>query len=452
MTALELALTLIAAAVATLASAHALLHKRRPQSAFGWIAVCYTLPFLGPLLYYAFGINRVELRAKRLRAGETLDAEAAAASGVRGLPPQLPGNRVEPLYNGEAAFPAMLDAIRAARRRVYFSSYIFNPSGIGAEFATELAAAAARGVAVRVLVDGVGELYSLPRAGTVLRRRGVPLARFLPPRLFPPALRVNLRNHRKILICDDTAAFFGGLNIDSRHMAGDERIAERIVDLHFRLQGPAVADLAAVFASDWRFAAGEELDLSAPVSPPDGSARCRTVRDGPDQPFDRVTSLLLAAVGGARRRVAIMTPYFLPPRELMGVLQSAALRGLNVAVLLPGKNNLPYVHWAVRKTLWELLEHGVRIYYQPPPFVHSKLLLVDDDCAIVGSGNLDPRSLRLNFELAVEIADRELVGRLGEHFAAARARSEPISLANVDGRRLPTRLLDGLAWLFSPYL
>ncbi len=450
MTAPELALVLIAAAVGAFASAHALLHKRRPQSAFGWIAVCFTLPFLGPLLYYAFGINRVETRAKQLRAREPLEAEAID-SDVRGAPPLLPGNLVEPLFNGEEAFPAMLDGIRRARRRVYLSSYIFNPNGVGIEFLTELAAAAARGVEVRVLVDGVGELYSLPHVGKVLRRRGVPFARFLPPRLIPPALRINLRNHRKILVCDDDAAFFGGLNIDSRHMAADTRIPDRIVDLHFRLQGPAVADLAAVFATDWRFAAHEELDLSEPPPGPRGPARCRTVQDGPDQPFDRVNSLLLAAVGRAHRRVAIMTPYFLPPRELMGTLQSAALRGLDVAVLLPGRNNLPYVHRAVRKTLWELLQHGVQIYYQPPPFVHSKLLLVDDACAIVGSGNIDPRSLRLNFELAVEIEDTELVRRLGAHFAAARARSDPVTLAAVDGRPLRMRLLDGLAWLFSPY-
>jgi cardiolipin synthase len=147
-----------------------------------------------------------------------------------------------------------------------------------------------------------------------------------------------------------------------------------------------------------------------------------------------------------------MTPYLIPPRTLMGALQAAALRGLDVAIVLPEQNNLPYVHWATRKLLWELLQRGVRVYYQPPPFVHSKLLLVDEDRAVVGSWNIDPRSLRLNFELALEVRDAGLVARLGSHFEQVRTRSKEVTLQEVDSRRLPERLRDGAAWLFSPYL
>lgn len=467
MAALDLPLLLLGLAIGAFAAGHALLNKRRPQSAFGWIAVCFTLPYLGPLLYYAFGINRVRTRAQQLRARNPRKTrEQASDSTLRtGLEARSraasTGNAVEALHDGEQAFPAMLEAIGHARERVYLSSYIFSGEGVGADFIAALAEADARGAEVRVLVDGVGELYSWPRVGTLLRRRGIRCARFLPPRLVPPALRINLRNHRKILICDEAAAFVGGLNIHDRHLAGRSE-PHRIVDLHFRIRGPALRELAAVFARDWQFAAGETLAAlpggdavqhgAAAVPPRPGSARCRVVPDGPDEPLAPATSLLLAAVGRARRRVGIMTPYFLPPRELMGTLQSAAARGLDVSVLLPAENNLPYVHRATRKMLWELLEHGVRIYYQPPPFVHTKLLLVDEECAIVGSGNIDPRSLRLNFELAVEIFDAGLLEHLDRHFAAARGKSAPVSLADVDARSLPTRLLDGVAWLFSPYL
>src|SRR5690606_15421050 len=151
-------------------------------------------------------------------------------------------------------------------------------------------------------------------------------------------------------------------------------------------------------------------------------------------------------VGMAERRIAIMTPYFIPPRRLMGTLQSAALRGLDVAIVLPAINNLPYVHWATNKLLWELLQHGIRVYYQPGPFVHSKLLLVDDSCALTGSWNIDPRSLRLNFELAVEIRDEHVVGELAVHFESARARSTEVTLEQMDSRSLPVRLRDGAAW------
>ena len=147
-----------------------------------------------------------------------------------------------------------------------------------------------------------------------------------------------------------------------------------------------------------------------------------------------------------------MTPYFLPPREVMAPLLAVALEGVDVAVILPAKNNLPYVHRATRHMLWELLERGVRIYYQPGPFVHSKLFYVDDAYAQIGSANLDPRSLRLNFEMNVEVYDTAFVDELAAHFEAVRARSTPITVEQVDGRALRTKLVDGTAWLFSPYL
>jgi cardiolipin synthase len=147
-----------------------------------------------------------------------------------------------------------------------------------------------------------------------------------------------------------------------------------------------------------------------------------------------------------------MTPYFLPPRELLGTLKAAALRGVDVAVILPALNNLPYIHRATRHMLWEPLQHRVQIYYQPPPFVHSKLMVVDEHYALIGSANMDARSLRLNFELDVEVYDRNFTEELCRYFQGVRTRSRPVTLQDVDGRPLPTRVLDGLAWLFSPYL
>jgi cardiolipin synthase len=150
--------------------------------------------------------------------------------------------------------------------------------------------------------------------------------------------------------------------------------------------------------------------------------------------------------------VIIVTPYFLPSREMIGALQTAALRGVEVHVILPERNNLPFVHWATRNMLWELLQWGIRVFYQPPPFVHSKLFLVDGLYAQVGSANLDPRSLRLNFELALEVFDREWVRRVSGFAEACRRRSREVTLEEMDGRPLPLKLRDSLAWLFSPYL
>jgi cardiolipin synthase A/B len=455
---------ILAGLLGILASIHALLYKRRPRAAFGWIAVCLTFPLAGAALYYWFGINRARRRARLLRDDEHVEFAAEYASAppephralarlgetVSGQP-LLVGHDVEVLHCGEAAYPAMLAAIEGAAHRVYLVTYIFDTDETGRRFADALGRAVERGVDVRVLLDGFGELYTLPRARRMLRKRGINVRRFLPPRLLPPSLMVNLRNHRKILLIDDDLAFSGGMNISDRHLVGKEGNAHRVVDVHFAIRGPVTLSLLSIFLSDWYFAGGRE-----PARPGravcGGSGLCRAIADGPDEEIDRLLILIVGAIGLARHRVAIMTPYFVPPRELIGALQAAALRGVDVSILLPGRNNLFFMHRATRHLLWELLQRGVRVYYQPAPFVHSKFLLVDDDYAQVGSANLDPRSLRLNFELTLEIYDAALVARLDEHYAAAMAGSEEVHLADVDGRRMPTRMLDGLAWLFSPYL
>ncbi len=457
-------------------AAHALLNKREPRAALAWIAVCLISPLLGPLLYFFFGINRVHIQGHRLggslplllrtgfaRAARQVEPAAppsstpAAYQPFAGLSdrithrPLLPGHLVEPLENGEEAFPAMLEAIRAARRTLYLSTYILETNRTGRTFIAALRDAVERGVDVRVLIDGVGEWYSWPRAGVLLKHAGVPVARFLPPKLLPPSFLVNLRNHTKILVADGLVGFTGGMNIGDRYLAGNLDNPSRVEDIHFRVTGPVVAQMEQVFLADWSFCADGAAPPESRPSPA-GEAYCRAVVDGPTGDLDRLTMILTGAVASARQRVFIMTPYFLPPRELIGALQAAALRGIDVQVVLPSKNNLPYVKWASDNMLWELLQNGIRVFYQPPPFVHTKLFLVDDFYALIGSANLDPRSLRLNFEMVLEVFDPVLNSRLSARFGEAVARSRETSLAEMDRRSLPVRIRDSLCWLFTPYL
>jgi cardiolipin synthase A/B len=462
-----LAVTLgaVAGLLGLLASGHALLNKRRPRSAFGWIAVCLMFPLAGAILYYLFGVNRSRRRAQKLRDESLLAAphsvhaaftdDGAAALGRLGEAlsgePLLGGNAVTLLRCGEEAYPAMLSAIDDARERVLLSTYIFDSDDTGRAFADALQRAVERGVEVQVLLDGFGELYTFPRARRMLHKRGITVRRFLPPRLLPPSLMINLRNHRKILLVDNDVAFTGGMNISDRHCVEREGRGHRVVDVHFALRGPVVASLQATFNGDWVFAGGA-LQADVPVIAPAGRSQCRAIADGPDEELDRLLLLMVGTIGLARRRVGIMTPYFIPPRELLGALQTAALRGVDVSILLPEHNNLFFMHRATRHLLWELLQRDVRVYLQPGPFVHSKLLLVDDDYAQMGSANLDPRSLRLNFELNVEIIDADFAAELSEHYAAARSQAREITLEDVDRRSVGTRLVDGMAWLFSPYL
>jgi cardiolipin synthase len=459
----ETLLTLIGTAVGAVAAGHALLYKRRPQSAFGWIAVSLLLPFGGALLYWLFGINRVRTRARKLRSPSTavapdvvarppegLEALAQLGFAVSGMS-LVAGNRIDALHNGEQAYPAMLEAIEGASSSIYLSTYIFDDDTVGQRFATSLQAAAARGVEVRVLLDGIGELYSVPPIDRALRNLGVRYALFLPPRLWPPSLHLNLRNHRKLLVVDGRTAFVGGMNIGERHLvAAGHRNA--VVDIHFHCHGPLVTQIQSVFLQDWQFVTGESIPARTCDAAQTGNALCRAIADGPAENVDRLTQLLIGAIGGARKRILLMTPYFLPPREIVGTLQAAALRGVDVSVILPARNNLPYVHRATRHMLWELLQHRIDICYQPAPFVHSKLLVIDEQYSLVGSANMDARSLRLNFELVIEVYDRAFAQTLSAHFESVRRLSAPTPLADVDRRPLPTRLLDGVAWLFSPYL
>jgi cardiolipin synthase len=460
--------TVIAAlglAMSAWAAAHAVLYKRKPQSAFAWIAIAFAVPFLGALLYYVFGINRVRTRAKRLQldrparpsgaspsAGAPAGYEPLATLGfaVTGMP-LVSGNSIEMLQDGGNVFPAMLAAIRTSQQRVFLSTYIFDSGTLGRQFADALGDAVTRGVDVRVAIDGVGALYSWPQALALLQSRNVRVARFLRPRIIPPQFSVNLRNHRKILAVDGQIAFTGGINIREHYLLEPQH-ARGLTDLHFRIAGPVAAQIEAVFLRDWRFMTGEHDAPSPARSEACGTAVCRAVADGPEEEMDRMSELFVAAIGKARKRVAIMTPYFLPPRELIASLTAAALQGVDVAVILPVKNNLPYVHRATRHMLWEVLQRGVNVYYQPAPFAHTKFFYVDDHYAQIGSANLDTRSLRLNFEMNVEVYDDAFVASLSRHFEAVRARSQPLTLAYVDGRPLATKLVDGAAWLFSPYL
>lgn len=455
---------------------HALLTKRDARAAWGWIAVCWLFPLAGPALYYVFGVNRVRTRARRFaidRSGRHIGSahaadvrnarpeclpvprwleEVARTADVLTRRPLLGDNAVTPLHNGEQAYPRMLAAIEAARDSIWLGTYIFDNDAVGARFVAALAQAQARGVQVKVLIDDTGERYSWPRIGHRLKRAGISFARFNPLRLWPPALHLNLRNHRKLLLIDGCVGFTGGMNIGARHLADDPHNRRRTIDVHFELRGPIVGQMADVFAEDWNFAAREKISHGAPCAPEAGTATCRVITDGPNEDFEELSFVMQAAIAAARREILIMTPYFLPPAELIAALQGAALRGVRTVVLLPKRNNLPYVGWAAQHQLAQLLERGVRVRFQTGPFCHSKLFVVDGAYAMIGSANWDPRSLLLNFELNVEIYDNPLAQQLAAHFADAWQNAGELLLHDAQHPRFWQRLRNALFWLFSPYL
>ena len=444
---------------AGVASLHALLTKPDPRSALSWIAVCSLVPFGGAVLYALFGINRVRrpqrawepataTRASLPPFPATLAAQVRVGDALTRRPLES-GNALETLHDGEQAFPRMLEAIAGARQSVWLSTYIFQTDRVGRQFVDALAAAVRRGAEVRVLVDGIGEWYDWPHVVPVLRRAGVRAARFLPPRLLPPSLSLNCRDHRKILVVDGSVAYTGGMNLGGREVGGST--GRRMSDIHFRLRGPVVAQLGEVFAADWLFATGEAL--AAPASPwREGDCICRTVTGGPDEDVDNLLLIILSAVTSAERQVQIMTPYFIPPVELVAAFEAAALRGVEASLVLPRRSNLRYMDWATLHWIPALVRRGVRVHLQEPPFSHAKLFVIDGRYAHVGSVNVDTRSLRLNFEVAVEVYDQGFCGDLAGYIARCAASVPALTAQSVEAVGLPERIRNALCWLISPYL
>lgn len=460
-----------------LASGHVVLTKRDNRAALGWMGIIWLAPILGSILYFAFGINRIRRKARRLRKRESkrqrrkleqavteelcrvledgalhLTALSDFVSGLTSSP-LLPGNRLTPLDCGDEAYVRMLAAIDGAEQSVALCTYIFDNDYAGREFADALARARARGVEVRVLIDDVGTRYSWPSIKGELRKGEVPFSTFLPTLVPWQFHYTNLRNHRKILVVDGKLGFTGGMNIRAGHRL-DPPSPHPVRDLHFEIAGPVVAQLQECFISDWEFATGELLEgkLWFPKLQAQGPVLCRGVEDGPDSREDPIRFTLLAAINVARRTLTIATPYFLPDSTIITALNLAAMRGVRVRILLPEKNNLALVQWASTAQLWQVLERGCEVFLTRPPFDHTKIVLVDDAWSFIGSANWDARSLRLNFEFNVECYDLDLAARLNQIVQQRLATARQLSLQEVDSRPLLIRLRDGVARLATPYL
>jgi cardiolipin synthase len=462
-----LAIGFVLAACATI---HILLHKRDVASAVGWMGLIWFAPILGAITYLLFGVNRVRRRARRLRP----PAEEPARRNGRPAPavdenlaslghgighitarPLRPGTAVRVYRNGDEAYPPMLAAIGAAKASVGLSSYIFRDDVWGGRFMRALVDAKARGVAVRVLIDGVGGGWLRSPAYHRLRRDGVTVARFMHSLLPWRMPFINLRSHKKILLVDGVIGFTGGMNIaDENVMATRPRTP--VQDLHFRIDGPVVSQLAEAFAEDWAFVADEDLqgDAWLPETSPDvpatGGSFARIIDSGPDGDLEKVEFAVLQAVACARTSIAVMTPYFLPDERLITALSLAAMRGVAVDLVIPAHSNHMLVDWATRTNVEPLLSDGVRIWRSPAPFHHAKIMVVDGEWCLIGSSNWDIRSFRLNFELCVEVYDSNLASSLLALMEDARASA--LTSADLDARPLPVRLRDAAARLMLPYL
>lgn len=467
---LSFALSMLNLGAAAAVTVHVALYKRNVHSSIGWIGLAWLVPLVGSFLYLLFGINRVGRSGSSLglnacpiehdRQGS--DVEQAPHAGFRGMHrlaglvvnrPLLGGNTVEPLVNGDEAYPAMLAAIHEARESITMTSYIFDYDDAGRAFLDALSDASRRGVQVRVLIDAVGAHYSHVNMVRALRAAGVPAAAFLPTHGKRILRYANLRNHRKIMVADGVIGFTGGMNIRAGNMIAANP-PKPVQDLHFRVSGPIVADFQRDFATDWNIAADELL--AGPTwfkeIPADGPVFARGIPDGPDSDMDNMQMIMLGALAAAQLRACIVTPYFLPDEALTAALKTAALRGVVVDIVLPEKSNLFYMDWAMHPQLADLIDRGCRVFLSPQPFDHTKIFTVDGLWSLIGSTNWDTRSLRLNFEYNIECYDIDLATTLEGMVNSRMAKSRSVSAEEMRSLPIGTRIRDGLARLFSPYL
>ena len=422
-----------------------------------WLA-----PVLGALLYFGFGINRVRRRARRLMGPDPVPlwqpeqgskeenlADLETAVGAVTRRPPVPGRVVAQLFCGDAAYPEMLAAIREARVCIRLATYIFRTDSVGDAFVAALADANRRGVDVHVLIDGFGGGFLRFPAYRRLQSEDVSVALFLHSFLPWKMAFLNLRLHKKILAIDGDVAFVGGLNIGEENVLSS-RPKDPVCDHHFQVVGPIVHEIEREFDEDWQFSTGKSLERVPAATAPAGAGLSRVISSGPDQETDHLVLVLLSAISAAKRSLRIATPYFLPDEQLVTALRLAALRGVVVDIVLPAKNNHPFVAWAMQAHVRPLVESGCRIWLGPPPFDHSKLLTIDGEWCLIGSANWDARSLRLNFEMTIEFRDRTLAADLERIVDARRGRR--LALGDLDGRSIAVKLRDAATRLAMPYI
>ncbi len=456
-----------------LATAHILLTKQDVRAAIGWVAIVWFLPGAGALGYIVLGVNRIHRGAERRRQivlGEGADRTGEEPQLLPSLDPTAAprfasharlahhmtgmalkgGNRLSMLINGDATYPAMLNAIDGAKHFVALSTYIYDWDRVGREFADAFKRATERGVRVCVLVDAMGSFLIARR----LRNLGIDARSFNVPGPAHLAF-LNLRTHRKLLLVDGELGFTGGMNIRDVHCEAGERdfLSQ---DVMFQVEGPILQQLGRVFEDDWRFAGGSKLNGlvkdASRIGDATGPAVLRTVPDGPAENMSATAWIIESALFIARRSIKITTPYFLPDINLVSALSQAALRGVQVDILVPERNNMRIVGWASEALYSSLIKYGVNIHLTPPPLDHTKMMVVDDYWALIGSSNWDARSFRLNFELNVEIYDPVMARRLDAFLAEKVARAHRLSWEEVSNWSILHKLRNRAFWLLSPYL
>jgi len=412
--------------LAALIIAHMFRQRHSPAATTAWLLVIVLLPYLGVPLYLLFG-GRKMLRAAGAKVAirfpetdpDTTETIAPIDALLRtyGIPGATSKNRLALCPTGEDAYSNLVKLIDQAEETIYITTFILASDEVGKAVIRRLARKAEQGIVVKVLVDGVGAFWGRKRAFVPLIRAGGQVKYFMPVLHLTTRVHANLRNHRKMVIVDQKRVMAGGTNIAKEYI-GPRFDPKRWHDLAFTLEGPAVRHYSEIFRSDWEFASGESIQTGQEVESPgfnqDGNATAQVVPSGPDVPGDPLYDAILSIIFAAKRRLWIVTPYFVPDESLSQAMSVAAHRGVDLKILVPEKSNHRLADLARGTYLRDIQGAGGKILLFTKGMVHAKVLLMDDELAMIGSANLDMRSLFLNYEAALLAYDPSSIGDVEE--------------------------------------
>lgn len=419
-------IAVIGFSLALIITAKMINEKRTPSNIFAWSLLIFFVPYVGVPLYLLFGGRKCQklvahkkriLKAAADLAGQPISADLPAEPGAKTiLQRKTKGNCFELYADGQKAFDAMLEQIRRAKESIHIMTYIIGKDETGTEIVKALAQRAKEGIEVRLLLDGLGSFGATRKFVQPIRAAGGKVSSFLPMLPVQTTTSSNLRNHRKVAIFDKKRAIVGGQNLDTRFMGPTEN-PNRFRDFSALIEGPVVAALNRMFVSDWCFASGKKpkqfedvLAYTPPASKEDNEVEI--ISSGPDVEGDPLWERIITLVQQAQRSLTIVTPYFIPDEVLFRSLIVKAHSGIKVRMILPQKSNQRMVDFARGHYLRKLEESGVEILMYQPGMVHAKLFIADGKTAMIGSANLDIRSLFVNFEIGAFITSAEPVDAL----------------------------------------